>query len=113
MDNVLHFNDSSFGEEVLNSNKPVLVDFWANWCGPCHMLTPTIKELANDFDGLIKVGKLDVDQNQNTAAQYGVMSIPTLILFKDGAEVTRLVGVRPKSDIAQTIQHFLGQTVSA
>lgn len=113
MDKVLHFNDSTFTDEVLNSDKPVLVDFWANWCGPCHMIAPTIKELAEEFDGKIKVGKLDVDENQHTAAQFGVMSIPTLILFKDGKEATRLVGVRPKSDIAQTIEYFLGQKVSA
>lgn len=112
MDKVLHFTDSNFQEEVLKSDKPVLVDFWANWCGPCHMLAPTIKELANDFDGEIKVGKLDVDENQYTASQFGIMSIPTVILFQGGRALTRLVGVQPKHQIAATITDFLEQKAS-
>ncbi|RMF57820.1 MAG: thioredoxin [Calditrichaeota bacterium] len=113
MDKVLHFDESNFASEVLSSDKPVLVDFWAEWCGPCHMLAPTVHELAEEYDGKIKVGKLNVDENQATAAQYGVMSIPTLILFKDGKELTRLTGVRPKSHIAETLNYFLGQQVEA
>ena len=107
MEKVLHFTDDQFKAEVLNSDKPVLVDFWATWCGPCHMIAPIIKELAHDFDGMAKIGKLDVDQNQDTAAKYRVMSIPTLILFKDGQEVTRLIGVRPKSEIAATLNYYM------
>ncbi len=113
MDKVLYFNDSNFTEDVINSDQPVLVDFWAEWCGPCHMLAPTVKELARDFDSQIKVGKLDVDNNPTTAAQYGIRSIPTLILFKNGQEITRLSGARAKHEIEQTINHFLGQEAIA
>lgn len=113
MDKVLHFSDQVFEEEVLKSDQPVLVDFWATWCGPCHMLAPIIKELANELDGQVKVGKMDVDQNPSTAARYGIMSIPTLVLFKDGQEATRLTGLRSKSDLLETINYFLeNQAVS-
>jgi thioredoxin 1 len=90
--NTLTFTDQNFAEEVLKSDKPVMVDFWATWCGPCVMAGPVVDELANDYLGKIKIGKLDVDANQNTASEYGVMSIPTVILFKDGKEVARKVG---------------------
>lgn len=113
MDKILHFTDNQFHEEVLKSEKPVLVDFWANWCGPCHMIAPIIKEIAEDFDGQVKVGKVDVDEHQNTAAQYGIMSIPTLILFKDGQELTRITGVRSKSEIISTINYFLSSQAVA
>jgi thioredoxin 1 len=112
MNNIVQFTDSNFSSEVLNSDKPVLVDFWADWCGPCHMLAPTIKEIADDFNGQIKVGKFDVDANQLTAAQYGIRRIPTVILFKDGNEVIRLFGVRPKQELAQTIHQVLQREVS-
>ena len=113
MENVLQITDSNFAAEVLQSDKPVLVDFWAEWCGPCHMLAPTVQELASDFAGTVKVGKLDVDANQATAAELGILSIPTLILFKNGQEATRLVGVQPKHQIAETLNYFLKQAETA
>lgn len=107
MDKVLNFTDSQFENQVLKSDKPVLVDFWATWCGPCHMIAPIIKELAEEFDGQATIGKLDVDQNQQTAAKYGVMSIPTLIIFQNGEEVHRFVGVRPKSELAAKLNYYM------
>lgn len=90
--NTITFNDQNFAEEVIKSDKPVMVDFWATWCGPCQMAGPVVDALADDYKGKVKIGKLDVDANQTTAGQYGVMSIPTVILFKDGKEVARKVG---------------------
>ncbi len=90
--NTVVFTDQSFAEEVLNAKGAVMVDFWATWCGPCQMAGPVVDALADDYKGKVKIGKLDVDANQQTAAQFGVMSIPTVILFKDGKEVARKVG---------------------
>ena len=106
MSNVKHFTDSEFKTTVLQSDKPVLVDFWATWCGPCHMLAPTINDLADEFKDIITVGKMDVDDNPVTATSFDIRSIPTLILFKDGKEVTRLMGVRGKSEISETIKYY-------
>jgi thioredoxin 1 len=86
------FTDQNFDEEVLKSNDPVMVDFWATWCGPCVLAGPVVDQLATDYAGKITIGKLDVDANQGVAQKYGVMSIPTVILFKDGKEVARKVG---------------------
>lgn len=94
--NTQTFTDTNFEAEVMKSDKPVMVDFWATWCGPCVMAGPVIDELATDYLGKVKIGKLDVDANQKTAAQYSVMSIPTVILFKDGKEVARKVGFAGK-----------------
>ena len=88
--------DMTFDGEVLKSNTPVLVDFWAVWCGPCRMIAPIVDDIANEYDGRIRVMKLDVDENQMTAMNYGVMGIPTLILFKDGKAVERITGYMPK-----------------
>ena len=85
----------NFAQEVLQSDKPVLIDFWASWCGPCRMLAPTIEKLGEEFEGKAVVGKVDVDENQNLAGKFGVMSIPTVIVFKNGKEVARKVGVQP------------------
>lgn len=93
--NVEVISDSEFAEKVLNSDQPVLVDFFANWCGPCKMIAPILEELATEFSGKVKIAKLDVDQNQNTAAQYGVRSIPTMILFENGEQKEMLVGADP------------------
>lgn len=90
--NTQTFTDQNFADSVLKSDKPVMVDFWATWCGPCQMAGPVIDELATDYKDKYVIGKLDVDANQQTAMQYGVMSIPTVILFKDGKEVARKVG---------------------
>lgn len=95
----LEFNLENFEKEVLNSEQPVLVDFYADWCGPCNMMTPIIEELASDLQGKAKVGKINVDENQDLAIKYGVMSIPTLIIFKEGKEVKRIVGVRSKEEL--------------
>ena len=92
----LEFTDANFKAEVLESEAPVLVDFWAEWCGPCHMLTSTMDELAESYDGSVKVGKVDIDSNPKTASIYGVMSIPTVLIFKGGEVVGSLVGVQPK-----------------
>ena len=94
---------SNFDEEVLNSELPVLVDFWADWCGPCKMLSPLIAEIAGEYDGKIKVGKVNVDEEQGLAMKYRVSSIPTLVLFKEGQAVERSVGAVPKSQIETMI----------
>jgi thioredoxin 1 len=100
--------DETFNQEVLKSDMPTLVDFWAVWCGPCRMVAPVVDEIAREQAGKLKVMKLDVDENQGTAMTYGVMSIPTLILFKNGQPVERIVGFRPKSDMDKKILPHLG-----
>jgi len=94
---------ANFNEEVINSQLPVLVDFWATWCGPCRMVGPIVEELAQELEGQIKVGKLSVDDEQEIASQYGVMSIPTLLLFKDGKVSATVVGARPKEDLRKQL----------
>jgi thioredoxin 1 len=101
------FSTSNFQEVVLNSDKPVLVDFWAEWCGPCKMIGPLIEELATEYDGKAVIGKLNVDENPDIAATYGIRSIPTLLVFKGGEIVDRIVGSVPKSNIAQKIDNQL------
>ena len=99
--------DQSFAGEVERSPLPVLVDFWAAWCGPCRMLAPVIEELARELAGRARIAKLNIDENPLTARRFGVSSIPTLLIFKDGREAERLVGVRPKTEIAQRLQRWL------
>jgi thioredoxin 1 len=103
----LHVSDETFQSEVLESDLPVLIDFWAPWCGPCLMLAPIIEELAAAYDGRIVVAKVNTDENGNAPQKYGIMGIPTLILFKDGQEVDRLVGVRPKQAIVEKLDAIL------
>ena len=103
----LHLSDASFKKEVLESDIPVLVDFWANWCGPCKMIAPAIEELAKEYSGKIKVGKLDVDENSKTATHYGIMSIPTLIFFNKGKVMHQLVGVVTKAELKRKIEEHL------
>ncbi|MFD2568673.1 thioredoxin [Pseudotenacibaculum haliotis] len=99
----LEITDATFEEVVLNSDKPVLVDFWAAWCGPCRMLAPIVDELSNDYEGKAVIGKVDVDANQQFAAKYGVRNIPTVLIFKGGELVDKQVGVAPKSVYEQKI----------
>ena len=103
----LEITDSNFEETVLKSDKPVLVDFWAAWCGPCRMVGPIIEELSADFEGRAVVGKLDVDANQEFAAKYGVRNIPTVLVFKNGELVDRKVGVSSKNDYAQALDSLI------
>lgn len=97
------FTDQNFSEEVLKSDRPVLVDFWAPWCGPCKMMAPVIEELAKETEGKIKVGKLNVDENPQTAEKYGVLSIPTLILFKKGEVAKTITGFTAKEEVLKEI----------
>jgi thioredoxin 1 len=100
-------NDSSFKSEVTDSQMPVLVDFWAPWCGPCRMVAPVLEELAKEYEGKVKVVKLNIDENQGTATEYGVRSIPTLILFKDGKECEKMIGVQSKENLKQMVDKVL------
>ena len=103
----LKITDATFEEVVLKSDKPVVVDFWAAWCGPCRMVGPVIDELSNEYEGKAVVGKVDVDANQEYAGKYGVRNIPTVLVFKDGEIITRQVGVSPKQVYADAIEAAL------
>lgn len=99
--------DDTFEAEVLQATEPTLVDFWAAWCGPCRMVSPIVEEIANDYEDKLRVGKMDVDSNRQTPGKYGISGIPTLILFKDGAEATRIVGFRPKDMMLEDLLPYL------
>lgn len=106
-DTIAHVSDQEFEREVLGSDLPVLVDFWAEWCVPCHMVSPTVEEIAREKSGSLKTAKLNIDENPEVTRRYGVMSIPTLILFKDGREAARVVGARGKDAILKELQPHL------
>ena len=105
--NIVILNDANFREEVLSSPTPVLVDFWAEWCGPCKMLAPLIDELASDYDGKVKVGKVNIDEYKNLAVQYGIRAIPTLLLFKDGEVADQIVGMKSKRDLKGSLDRVI------
>ena len=106
-DNTVNFTDASFDKDVLNAEVPVLVDFWAEWCGPCRMMAPTVDQVASDYAGKVKVGKLDVDSNQQTAARYGIRGIPTLLLFKGGQIVEQKVGAIGKPEFQKMLDKHI------
>jgi thioredoxin 1 len=107
MSKKLEFTDENFQTDVVGSNVPVLVDFWAPWCGPCRMVDPVVEEIAGEYAGKLKVGKLNTDDNRETAAKYGIMSIPTIMIFKGGEVKARIVGAQPKRAIVEKIDEVL------
>lgn len=107
MSKPVQVNERIFDGEVLRSPLPVLADFWAAWCGPCRMIAPIVEELARDYEGRLKVAKIDVDENPGLASRYGIMSIPTLAIFKDGQLVTTIVGYAPKAELQERIETTL------
>jgi thioredoxin 1 len=103
----MEFTDANFQQEVINSDVPVLIDFWAVWCGPCKMIAPFIEDIAKEYEGKVKVGKLDVDNNPNVSMQYGIRSIPTLLFFRDGKVVDQIMGAVPKNMITAKLDSQL------
>ena len=106
-ENLIEFTDDNFDTEVLKSNLPVLVDFWAEWCGPCKMIGPIVEEIAGDYAGKVKVGKVNVDFNNQVAMQYGIRGIPALLVFKCGAVANQIVGAVPKNNITQILDEVI------
>ena len=104
---MLEFTDNNFEQEIVKAAAPAVVDMWAAWCGPCRMLAPLVEELAGTYHGKVKIGKLNVDDHPGVAAQYRIMNIPTLLLFKGGKEVDRIVGVQPKDELVRRIEKLL------
>ena len=107
MSNVIELNDSNFDDEVVKSDKPVLVDFWAEWCGPCKMIAPSVEKISEEYSNKLKVGKLDVDSNPNISSTFGIRSIPTLLIFKNGAPVDQIVGAVSKEVISSKVENHI------
>lgn len=105
--NIIYLTDSDFKEKINNSALPILVDFWAEWCGPCKMIAPELEKLADELEGRVQVAKMNVDENRSTPGRFQVMSIPTLILFKEGKEVERVIGFRKKDELLSIIEKHL------
>lgn len=104
MSKALKFTDDSFNDDVLNSETPVLVDFWAEWCGPCRMVGPVVEEMAGEYEGKAKIGKINVDENPEISMKYGIRSIPSLLIFKNGEVVDQIVGAVPKSQLKKQLE---------
>jgi len=107
MSDLLQVTDENFDEEIINSDLPTMVDFWAEWCGPCKMVSPAIEELAKEYNGRIKITQMDVDGNRQTPARFGIRNIPTLMLFKGGKVVKTIIGAQPKSHIDEELKKLL------
>ena len=107
MSNVIELNDSNFESEVVKSDKPVLVDFWAEWCGPCKMIAPSVEKISEEYSDKLKVGKLDVDSNPNISSTFGIRSIPTLLIFKNGTPVDQIVGAVSKDVISSKVDNHI------
>ena len=108
MSEPIEINDSGFDQIVLQAEMPVLVDLWAPWCRPCLMIAPILDELAKEYDGRLSIFRMDIDQNPKTASKYGIMSIPTLLIFKEGKPVSNIVGFRPKAELKRSLDAALG-----
>ena len=106
--NIVYLTETNFSEEVTNSPVPVLVDFWAEWCGPCKMIAPLLDELASEYDGKVKVAKVNIDEQQNLASQHGIRAVPTLLLFKGGEVADQIVGVKSKRDLKASLDKVSG-----
>ena len=107
MSNAIVVNDETFQNEVLEADTPVLVDYWAEWCGPCRMIAPVIEEIAKEYEGKIKVAKMDVDKNRQTPAKFGIRNIPTLIFFKNGEVAQTIIGAQPKGNLEEELKKLI------
>jgi len=105
--NIVTLNSANFKSEVLDSASPVLVDFWAEWCGPCKMLAPILDELASDYDGKVKIGKVNIDEHQNLAAEYGIRAVPTMLIFKNGEVAEQMVGYKSRRDLKSSLDRLM------